>query len=376
MAPIAIDKLEELLAICCQHNASDLILVAGCPPCMYRNEILERLSFGPLPAAQIERLITPLLSEEQKRCLNKHQDLDFALTTSCGRCRVNLHYQRETLAAAIRIIKAEVPELESLRLPDIVHEFAQLPQGLVLVTGAVGQGKTTTLAAMVEHVNKNFCKHVITLEDPVEYIIHSRKSIVEQREIGRDAPSFGSALRHILRQKPSVILVGEMRDHTTMATAITAAETGQLVLATLHTMSAVQAVERIVDSFEGSQQQQIRIQLANTLQAVVSQVLFRGEQELGMVPACEILVATTAVRRAIRDNETYLIQGMIQTGAKFGMKTMGQAVSELIAQGQLRKDEAMARLAAIDIAGQSSDPAVTWNAPIPPPSAKAANTRS
>lgn len=338
-------KLAELLTFGYRAGASDLILVAGSPPCVYIRGDMNLLGLPELTPKEIEDLLLPMLTEDQKKRLEKELDLDFSFgLPNIGRCRGNIHRQRETLAAAFRFIPTKVPSIEDLNLPPIVYEMAQFQQGLILVTGATGVGKSSTLAAILNYINEHFSKHVITLEDPIEFIFSHRKSLIEQREIGEDSPSFASALRHVLRQKPDVILVGEMRDAETISTAITAAETGHLVFATLHTMSAPQAVERIVDSFEGRQQQQVRIQLAHTLQAVTAQLLFKDQQGEGMVPACEVLIATPAIKRAIRDNETHLIPGMVETGSKFGMQTMEHSVNQWIAQGRVSPEEAELRL--------------------------------
>lgn len=337
--------LAKILEIGQQEKASDLILVAGSPPCFYVNGAMVSLESPPLSAAQIDQLLAPMLDPTRLAKLNERKDLDFSIDLPrSGRCRVNIHYQRGTLACAVRFVPKRIPSIEELNLPPILNRLAELPQGLVLVTGATGHGKSTTLSAMLHHINQNYGRHIITLEDPIEFRFSNLKSVVEQREIGEDTPSFASALRHVLRQKPDVIMVGEMRDQETIATAITAAETGHLVLGTLHTMSASSAVERVVDIFEGRQQQQVRIQFAHTLQAVVSQILFMDRLESGLIPACEILVATSAVRRAIRDNETHLIPGMIEIGSAHGMQAMDQAILEWVARKRISAADALPRL--------------------------------
>ena len=328
-----------------QRAASDLILVAGSPPCYYVNGSMVPLDHPELTAAQLEQLLEPLLDPERTARLRKHQDIDFSIDLPrSGRCRVNVHYQRGTLAAAVRFVPKTIPSIEELNLPPLLYQLAHLPAGLVLVTGATGHGKSTTLSAILHHINQNSSRHVITLEDPIEFRFSNDKSVIEQREIGEDTPSFASALRHVLRQKPDVIMVGEMRDQETIATAITAAETGHLVFGTLHTMSAAGAVERVVDIFEGRQQQQIRIQFAHTLQAIVAQILFKDQLAARLVPACELLVACSGVRRAIRDNETHLIPGMIETGRTRGMLTMDQSIIDLVAQKRISVADALPRL--------------------------------
>lgn len=335
----------DLLRIGHQKAASDLLLVAGSPPCYYVDGAMELLDAPFLTAERIEQLLAPLLSEERRARLEQHKDLDFSIDLEeSGRCRVNVHYQRNTLATAVRFVPREIPDFEQLNLPPILAKLACLPHGLVLVTGATGHGKSTTLSAMLNYINTHYSRHIITLEDPIEFRFSNAKSVIEQREIGEDTPNFASALRHVLRQKPEVIMVGEMRDQETIATAITAAETGHLVLGTLHTMTAAGAVERVVDIFEGRQQQQIRIQFAHTLQAVVSQILFKDQAGPGLIPACEILTATGGLRRAIRDNETHLIPSMIETGSVHGMQTMDQAILNWVAQKRIAVADALPRM--------------------------------
>ncbi len=369
-------NLMRLLETGQQRSASDLLLVAGSPPCYYVNGSLELLDAPELNAAEVEQLLEPLLDEDRaepaggrRARLARHRDLDFSLDLSnSGRCRVNIHYQRGSLALAVRFVPREIPTIEALHLPSIISRLARLPQGLVLITGATGHGKSTTLAAMLDFINHHFSRHIITLEDPIEFRFSNKRSVIEQREIGEDTPNFASALKHVLRQAPDVIMVGEMRDQETIAAAITAAETGHLVLGTLHTMTAAGAVERVVDIFEGRQQQQIRIQLAHTLQAVVSQILFRDQSSEGQVPACEILMATSGVRRAIRDNETHLISGMIETGSTYGMQTMDQAIIDWVAQKRISIQDAIPRLLSQksrELLG--CDGEGDFDIPIPPP---------
>lgn len=362
-------NLMRLLEMGEQKSASDLLLVAGSPPCYYVNGSLELLDAPELNAAEVERLLQPLLDEDRRTRLLQHRDLDFSLDLpNSGRCRVNIHYQRGSLALAVRFVPREIPTIDALHLPPIINRLAQLPQGLVLITGATGHGKSTTLAAMLDFINRHFGRHIITLEDPIEFRFTNKRSVIEQREIGEDTPNFASALRHVLRQAPDVIMVGEMRDQETIAAAITAAETGHLVLGTLHTMTAAGAVERMVDIFEGRQQQQIRVQLAHTLQAVVSQILFRDQATEGQVPACEILIATSGVRRAIRDNETHLIAGMIETGSTHGMQTMDQAIINWVAQKRISIQDAIPRLMSQksrELLGCDDD--IDFDISIPPP---------
>lgn len=340
------DALLTLIRQARQTGASDLILVGGSRPSIYREAQMEPLEDTALPAGELDQMILSALDERQRERLANDRDLDFSMgLAGVGRFRVNIHYQRRSLAVAIRFVSDKIPSLEELNLPAIVGQFAEYPRGLVLVTGGTGQGKSTTLAAMIDRINHSRTRHVITLEDPIEYAFRNDHSIIEQREIGEDSPSFASALRHVVRQKPDVILVGEMRDLETISTALTAAETGHLVLASLHTVSAAQTIERIVDVFDSRQQPQVRSQLAATLRAIVCQTLFRNERDGGMVPACEILVHTHAISRAIRENEVHLIYGMIETGSKWGMQPMDAAIAALVADGRVSPAAALSKAA-------------------------------
>ena len=328
------------------RNASDLILAAGSPPSVYRDGVMQPLTNQPLTAEELDRLILSSLNEQQRERLLDDRDLDFSMgQAKVGRVRINVHYQRKSLAAAVRLVPDDIPELSTLNLPDVVERLVNYPRGLVLVTGGTGEGKSTTLAAMVDRINHAQAKHVITLEDPIEYAFRNAQCIIEQREIGDDAPTFASALRHVVRQKPDVILIGEMRDLETISTALTAAETGHLVLASLHTVSAAQTIERIVDVFDPRQQPQIRLQLANTLRAIVCQTLMRNERDGGMLPACEVMVNTPAISRAIRENNIHLIPGMIETGANLEMQTLDSAIAKLVHSGAVSEAAAASKAA-------------------------------
>jgi twitching motility protein PilT len=325
-------------------GASDLILVAGKMPCIYVHGLMKPLGEQILSAEVLERLLHGFMNEPQKTQLHENGDVDFAYGNSkLGRCRVNVHKQRGSAAAAIRFVSDRIPSFEELQLPGRLVDLAQLPRGLVLVTGSTGSGKSTTLAAMIEYMNQHFERHIITLEDPVEYIFSHNRCVIEQREIGEDSPSFAQALRHVVRQKPDVILVGEMRDHETIGTALTASETGHLVLGTLHTSSASQTIDRIIDVFDPAHQPQIRTQLANTLRAVICQTLLTREDKPGLVPALEIMMMTPAIRRAIRDGETHLVPGMIETGHKFGMCTLDMSLAAAVAAGRVSIDSARSK---------------------------------
>jgi twitching motility protein PilT len=258
---------------------------------------------------------------------------------------VNAHYQRGSIALAFRTINDRVRKIEELTLPEVVHKLTHLPRGLVLVTGPTGSGKSTTLAAMIDSINRRESGHIITLEDPIEYAFQSAKSAIEQREVGVDVPNFASGLRHALRQDPDVILVGEMRDLETTSAAITAAETGHLVFSTLHTVNAPQTIERIIDIYPHDAQNQIRSMLANTLQAVISQTLFRRSDQPGMVPALEVMLCTPAVRNCIRENRIFEIPNVIETSRAIGMQTLDSSIKQLFVNGYISKDDAVAQAA-------------------------------
>ncbi len=327
-------EINDLLHAAVDSGASDILLVSGAPP-VFR--VAGRLEPAPLPALtppDIEALCREVLSSDQWERLQRDKDVDFSVTVpGLGRFRFNVHWQKRSPAAAIRYLANSIPSLEELRLPSVVERLTHLTDGLVLVTGQTGSGKSTTLAAMIDLINRRDAKHIITLEDPIEYQHAHAKSLVEQREIGVDCPSFASGLRHVLRQDPDVILVGELRDLETIRTALQAAETGHLVLATLHSSSAAGAVDRIVEVFPAEEQTQIRTHLAECLRAVLTQRLFPSADGHGRVVAVEVLVATQAIRSAIREGQGHLIPGMISTGRKHGMQTMEQAVRELALNG-------------------------------------------
>jgi twitching motility protein PilT len=287
-------------------------------------------------------MLLDMVSAEKFEAFEKKRDYDFSTTIGDGsRFRVNAHYQRDTIALSFRLIPNQIPHISQLHLPKIVQELASLPRGLVLVTGHTGSGKSTTLAAMIGLINSTAGARIITLEDPVEYVFENDMSMIEQREIGSDCTDFASGLKHALRQDPEVILVGEMRDLETTSATITAAETGHLVLSTLHTINAAQTVERIIDIYPAGQQNQIRAMLANTLQAVVSQTLFKRFDQPGMVPAVEILLCNSAVRNCIRENRIYEIPNIIATSRKIGMQEMDNSIAELYFKGFIDRNDAV-----------------------------------
>lgn len=336
-------SFDSLLSEARRREASDVLLIAGASPTIFRVGQWEALDMEPMTSQQIAACVTPILSPAQKDRLYRARDIDLGYVLSgVGRFRINIHYQQGGLAAAVRMIPQTVPAFEGLGLPADVLKFADYPSGLVLVTGGTGEGKSTTLAAIVDHMNRTRRGHIITIEDPVEFCFTHGTCLIEQRQVGDDSPSFGEALRHVLRQRPDVILIGELRDTETIATALTAAETGHLVLATLHTASAAQTIGRIVDAFPAAQQPQIRTQLAGSLRAILCQVLASDELNDRLVPATELLFATPAIRRAIRDNETHLIYSMIETGRRLGMHTLEQSLEQLVKAGGVSAEMAMA----------------------------------
>ena len=336
-------SLHALLAEAARRGASDLLLVAGARPTAFAAGNWTPIADAPLTAEEVSACVTPILTAEQRDKLQLARDLDFALALpGLPRCRMNIHYQRGELAAALRLIPETIPSFEQLNLPPQVLRFADFPSGLVVVAGGTGHGKSTTLAAIVDYLNRTRSAHIITIEDPVEFCFQHGTCLVEQREIGDDSPSFASALRHVLRQRPDVILIGEMRDPETMATALTAAETGHLVLTTLHTASAAQTLARIIDVFPPIQQAQVRVQLAASLRAILCQVLVRDRLNDVPIPATELLMAAPAIRRAIRDNETHLIYSMLETGRRHGMHTLEQSLEKLVKAGRVTVEDAIA----------------------------------
>ena len=314
------------------------------PPILRRNTELIDLDFPVVSNEDAKEMVLSMIGPDKFKTYEEHKDFDFSTNISDGhRFRVNAHYQCDTIAISFRVIPNQIPDIDGLHLPPIVKELADLPRGLVLVTGHTGSGKSTTLAAMVELINAKHRKRIVTLEDPIEYMIGNKNSMIEQREIGSDCSGFASGLRHVLRQDPDIIMVGEMRDLETTSSTITAAETGHLVFSTLHTINAAQTIERIVDIYPGSQQNQIRTMLANTLQAVISQTLFRRIDEPGMVPCTEILLCTSAVRNCIRENRIYEIPNIIETSRRLGMQNLDNSITDMYVQGDLDGDEAVIR---------------------------------
>jgi twitching motility protein PilT len=341
--PSASASLDQLLDFAARRNASDILLVAGASPVLRVNGALAPGSGAPLEPEDIRRWVLPLLAPAQLEELQRRKSVDFGFVReNLGRFRINVHHQRGTLAASIRLLPSKIPSLESLHLPPSLAKLADRRQGLVLITGPTGCGKTSTLAALVDIINSYRAAHVVTIEDPVEYQHTNRTAIIEQIEVGRDTPDFAGTLRSIVRQTPDVILVGEMRDAETMATALTAAETGHLVLSTLHTNDTIQAVSRILDSFPAANQPQIRQQLSLALLAVIAQQLIPGADAIMRWPATEIMIATDAVRALIRKGDDHQLRSQISVGRADGMMTMEQSLADLVRTNRIARDTAFA----------------------------------
>ena len=338
-------SIDALLAATAERNASDLHLTVGAPPVIRINGRLERLpDTEDLEAEDIRTLVYRILSTEQQKQLETKRQFDFSYSLpGVARFRVNAYYQRTSLGAAFRMIPTRIKTLEELALPERLYELGDKPRGLVLVTGPTGSGKSTTLAALVDRINRTRSDHILTIEDPIEFLHHHRRCIVNQREIGEDATTFAEGLRAALRQDPDVILVGEMRDLETIATALTAAETGHLVFATLHTQSAPQTIDRVIDAFPAEQQQQVRVQLAATLQGIVTQNLMPTADRRGRTAALEILIPDDAVRNLIRQAKIEQIYSVMQTGSGRGMVTMEQSLADLTQRRVITPEVAFSR---------------------------------
>jgi len=335
--------IQDILKQAVASKASDVHINAGAPPLFRIHTVVAPSQFPEVNAETSAKFARLMMGEGRWVDFQKHRDADFSYSISgVGRFRVNAHYQRTTVALSIRTINDNVRPLELLFLPEIVTKLTYLPRGLILVTGPTGSGKSTTLASMVDAINRRESDHIITLEDPIEYALCSSKSCIEQREVGSDVPDFASGLRHALRQDPDVILVGEMRDLETTSAAITAAETGHLVFSTLHTVNASQTIERIIDIYPENQQNQIRSMLANTLAAVVSQTLVKRKDQPGMVPAVEVMLCTPAVRNCIRENRVFELPNVIETSRAVGMQTLDSSIKQLYVNGYIAKEDALA----------------------------------
>src|SRR5689334_3587032 len=338
--------INDILRNAVQSKASDVHITVGSAPLFRVNTVVSASDFPIVTPEGSTRIAKEMMNEKRWADFQEHRDSDFSYEIpGLSRFRVNAHFQRGSVALSIRTINDKVRPIEQLFLPDICHKLTYLPRGLILVTGPTGSGKSTTLAAMIDAINRREAGHIITLEDPIEYAFISAKSCIEQREVGADVPNFASGLRHALRQDPDVILVGEMRDLETTASAITAAETGHLVFSTLHTVNAPQTIERIVDIYPSDQQNQIRSMLANTLQAVISQTLFKRADQPGMIPGVEIMLCTPAVRNCIRENRIFEIPNIIATSRALGMQSLDDSIKQLFVNGYISREDAIAQAA-------------------------------
>src|SRR3989440_5290806 len=340
-----VNSIDELLEHMVSRNASDLHVTVGTPPVVRVRGEMQRLGeYSPLSAEDSQQILYRILSTEQQKQFELKRQLDFSHSIpGLARFRVNVYFQRESIGAAFRLIPTELKTLEELGIPASLHQLAEKPRGIVLVTGPTGSGKSTTLAALIDEINRNRSEHILTIEDPIEFLHRHKRCIVNQREIGPDATSFAEALRAALREDPDVILLGEMRDLETISTAITAAETGHLVFATLHTQSAPSTVDRIIDAFPAAQQEQVRVQLAGTLEGVCTQALIPTPDGNGRVPALEILFPDDAVRNLIRQGKVEQVYSVMQTGTSKGMQTMEQALADLVLRKVITLDDALSR---------------------------------
>jgi len=358
------------------RGASDLHITAGLPPMVRIHGKVEPLDYPPLTSNVTRDLIYDILSNEQRQRLENEWELDFAYAVpNTARFRVNVYFQRGALGAAFRAIPEEIKSIQELGLPEVVEDLTEKPRGLVLVTGPTGSGKSTSLAAMIDRINETRHEHIMSVEDPIEFLHSHKKCIVNQREVNQDTKSFAQALKHVLRQDPDVILVGEMRDLETISLAITAAETGHLVFGTLHTQDSPQTIDRIIDVFPPYQQHQVRAQLAIALQGIMTQTLIPRKDGQGRVVACEVLVPTPGIRNLIRESKNHQIYSAIQTGGKFGMQTMDAALVELVRRAVITEAEAerhsnntdeLRRLAGtkVSVAGSGRDGSSGGYAPI------------
>src|SRR3989344_1880243 len=334
-------EMNQMLELVVSRNASDLHLISGVPPMLRIDGEL-----APIPSEQvltpdrIEKLLKAVMTPEQVEQLTVNRELDFSLSFSeRARFRVNAYTQKQTRAAAFRSIPLDIPAIDALGPPPILHNFTSMRQCFILVTGPTGHGKSTTLASMLDEINTSYAEHIVTIEDPIEFVIKPKRSIISQREMNNDTHSWSVALRSVLREDPDVVLVGEMRDYETIAAALTVAETGHLVFATLHTNSASQTVDRVVDVFPSEQQDQVKLQLSNVLEAVISQRLIPPTTG-GRVVAYELMLATTAIRTAIREGKTHQIDSIIQTSSESGMNTLEASLAQLVRDGKVSIESA------------------------------------
>jgi len=335
----------DLLLEVIERNASDLHLTAGAHPTVrVRGRLMALEDYPIMTTEQTREIVYSILTNDQRQRLETDWQIDFAYAVpNQARFRVNAYYQRAAIGTAFRLIPFSIKTIDELGLPTVLHELARRPRGFVLVTGPTGSGKSTSLAAVVDEINETREEHIMTIEDPIEFLHGHKKCIVNQREIGSDAKSFGMGLKSALRQDPDVILVGEMRDLETIHTALTAAETGHLVFATLHTQDTPQTIDRIIDVFPAEQQQQVRVQLSVALQGIVTQQLLPTADGAGRIAACEVLLATPAIRNLIREGKTHQIYSSLQTGGNIGMQTMDAALATLVRAGKITSKLAESR---------------------------------
>ncbi len=333
--------IAEILLEVLERGASDLHITVGLPPMIRSNGRLQALSAEPMSANRTRELIYSILTQEQRQRLETEWEIDFSYSIpGKARFRVNAFFQRNSLGAAFRLIPVDIKSLDELGLPKALRGFCSKPRGFVLVTGPTGSGKSTTLAAIIDEVNEARHEHIMTIEDPIEFLHAHKGCVINQREVGADTQSFARALKSVLRQDPDVILIGELRDLETIQTALTAAETGHLVFATLHTQDAPQTIDRMIDVFPPHQQEQIRVQIASTIQGIVTQQLLPRRDGRGRIVACEILMPTPAVRNLIREGKTHQIYTVMQTGTKYGMQTMDYALADLVRRNLISREMA------------------------------------
>jgi twitching motility protein PilT len=337
-------SIDELLRDLVSKEASDLHLKAGEPPLMRIHGELKRANYPVFTQEALETMLKSILNEERLEKLNSYRELDLSyFVPGAARFRVNMFWQRQKMGAVFRVIPYNIRTIDDLKMPQVCKKLALLARGLILVTGPTGSGKSTSLAAMIHHINVSRRSHIMTIEDPIEYVHEDKTSVINQRELGTDTHSFADALKHVMRQNPDVILVGEMRDLETIQLAITAAETGHLVLSTLHTVDAAQTIDRMVDVFPPDQQAQIRTQLSVTLQGVISQTLMPTKDGKGRMAAFEVMVATPAIRTLVRDGKTHQLYLDIQTGGEMGMQTLDGCLLQMLKQGVIDYEHALAK---------------------------------
>ncbi len=339
----------EILRETVERQASDLHLAVGLPPVLRIDGRLQPMDRPPLTPSAAREMVYSILTQDQRQKLETDWEVDLSYSLyGQARFRVNAYFQRGTVGAAFRLVPTVIKSIEELGLPKVLHTFSQKPRGLVLVTGPTGSGKSTTLAAIIDEINETRTDHIITIEDPIEFLHRHKRCVIHQREVGSDTRAFPVALRSALRQDPDIILIGEMRDLETIQIALTAAETGHLVFATLHTQDCPQTIDRMIDVFPPHQQEQIRVQIAGTLEGVVTQQLLPKAGGVGRVAACEVLVATPAARNLIREGKTHQLYTVMQTGGQHGMQTMNSSLADLVRRGLITKELALQRSSSPD----------------------------